>query len=234
MGCLDCLNPLPPEVEEILKEVALKGDEIANTFLIEANKIKSEKEDIIKERHEKVSEADKKDTKALNKLLLEYNKKEIENEKELIANEVDKLHTIYEMGLELAEKLKKVTLDQLKKKLSNAPELAKAAINSQINEVNKYSSKEFLNSEFGKPLKTALEKQGLKEKYLEGYIQELENERKGRRAQERSEFGISQNEFPPEDELNFTAKDLFDAIFDEYKGEFKSKIKEAIINKVIK
>ena len=227
------LNPLPIEVEALLKEVALKGDEIANTFLIEANKIKNERKDLLKERHEKVSEADKKDIEKLNKLLLEYNKKEIENEKELILNEVDKMHSIYEMGLELAEKLKKITVDQLKKKLNDTPEIGRAALNSQINEVNKYTPKEFLNSKFGKPLKNALDKQGLREEYLNEFIQVLEEERKMRRASERNEFGISNNEFPPEDELNFTVKDLFDAIFDEYKGEFKSENKKKILDKVL-
>ena len=236
MGCLECLSPLPPEVEEIIKEVALKGDEIANKFVIEANEKKKEKEDILKERHEKVSEADKKDTEKLNKLLLEYNKKEIDNEKELILNEVEKLHCIYEMGLDLADKLKKVTLDQLKKKLSSAPELAKRAINSQIDAVNKYTPKEFLNSEFGKPLKTALEKQGLRDKYLQDFMKNLEKERKERREKERSEFGISKNEFPPDDELKFTAKDLFDAIFEEYKSDddFKEKIKKQILDQAFK
>ena len=236
MGCLECLNPLPPEVEELLKEVTKRGDEIANKFLIEANEKKREKEEVIEERHKKVSEADKKNTESLNKLLLEYNKKEIEKDKELIENEVEKLHCLYEMGLDLAEKLKKITLDELKKKLSNAPEITKPAINSQIEAVKKYSAKEFLNSEFGKPLKTALEKQGLRDKYLKDYIQKLEDERKERRAAERKEFGISKNEFPPEDDLNFSAEDLFEAIFDEYKNDddFKEKLKKIILKKSLK
>jgi len=41
-------------------------------------------------------------------------------------------------------------------------------------------------------------------------------------------------EFPKmsssENYLNFTVKDLYAAIFDEYKGEFKSKIKETILD----
>ena len=236
MGCLECLNPLPPEVEELLKEVAERGEEIANKFLIEANQKQREKVEVIEERHEKVKEADKKDTESLNKLLLEYNKKEIEKDKELIENEVEKLHCIYEMGLDLSDKLKEITLDQLKKKLDKAPELAKRAINSQIEQVKKYSAKEFLNSEFGKPLKTALEKQGLRDKYLKDYIQNLEKERKERRAEERKEFGISKNEFPPEDDLNFTAEELFEAIFDEYKNDddFKNKIKKIILKSVLK
>ena len=234
MGCLS--PPLPPEVQELLKEVTKRGDEIANKFLIEANQKQREKVEVIEERHEKVKEADKKDTESLNKLLLEYNKKEIEKDKELIENEVEKLHCIYEMGLDLSDKLKEITLDQLKKKLDKAPELAKRAINSQIEEVKKYSAKEFLNSEFGKPLKTALEKQGLRDKYLKDYIQNLEKERKERRAEERKEFGISKNEFPPEDDLNFTAEELFEAIFDEYKNDddFKNKIKKIILKSVLK
>ena len=231
---MGCLSPsLPPEVEELLKEVTKRGDEIANKFLIEANQKQREKAELIEERHEKVKEADLRDTESLNKLLLEYNKKEIEKDKELIENEVEKLHCIYEMGLDLSDKLKEITLNQLKKKLDKAPELAKRAINSQIEQVKKYSPKEFLNSEFGKPLKTALEKQGLRDKYLKDYIQNLEKER---RAEERKEFGISQNEFPPEDDLNFTAEELFEAIFDEYKNDddFKNKIKKIILKSVLK
>ena len=38
--------------------------------------------------------------------------------KELIANEVDKIPTIYEMGLKFSEKLKKITLAQMQKKLN--------------------------------------------------------------------------------------------------------------------
>ena len=233
MGCLGCINPLPPEVEELLKEVALKGEEIANTFLIEANRIKDERTELFKERRKMIINADRTDWEKFKDLLLDYNIKEIDNEKELIANEVDKLHTIYNMGLECAEKLKKITLNQLEKKLSSAPDLAKRAINSQIDEVNKYTAKEFLNSQFGKPVKTALEKQGMREKYLQEFIEDLVEERKMRRANERKEFGISQNEFPPKDELTFTYKDLFEAIFEEYKGEFKSEIKKKILNKVL-
>ena len=233
---MSCLNTMPPEIEELLKEVTKRGDEITEKFLIEAGKKQAEKEEILKERHQKVSEADKNNTEALNKLLLDYNKKEIEKDKELIENEVEKLHCIYEMGLDLSDKLKEITLDQLKKKLDDAPELAKRAINSQIEQVKKYTPKEFLNSEFGKPLKTALEKQGLRDKYLKDYIQKLEDERKERRAAERKEFGISKNEFPPEDDLNFTAEELFEAIFDEYKNDddFKNKIKKIILKSVLK
>jgi len=237
MGCLECLkNTLPPEVEELLKEVTKRGDEITEKFLIEAGKKQNEKEEILKERHEKVSEADKSNTEALNKLLLDYNKQENEKEKEIIENEVEKLHCLYEMGLDLSDRLKKITLDHLKKRLSKAPEMAKPAINSQIEAVNKYSPKEFLDSEFGKPLKTALEKQGLRDKCLKEFIKKLEDERKERRAAERKEFGISKNEFPPEDDFDANAEDLFEAIFDEYKNDddFKEKIKKILLKQALK
>ena len=125
MGCTGCLktlplgcsNTLPPEIEELLKEVTKRGDEITEKFLIEAGKKQNEKEEILKERHEKVAEADKTNIEALNKLLLDYNKKENENEEEIIKNELEKLHCLYEMGLDLSDKLKKITLDQLKKRL---------------------------------------------------------------------------------------------------------------------
>ncbi len=61
----------------------------------------------------------------------------------------------------------------------------------------------------------------------------LRKQRLIRRKLEREEFNIKVNEFPPEDELQFTAKDLFKAIQDEYKDEFKSEIKKKIINKVL-
>lgn len=230
MGCLSCLDSsLPPEVKELLDEVKKRGDEIKEKFVIEEGKIQIKKEVIIKERHQKVSEADKSNTEALNKLLLEYNKKEIDNEKEIIENEVKKLHCIYKMGLDMADKLKKITLDELKKKLSKAPDLAKRAINSQIDAVNKYSAKEFLDSEFGKPLKKVLEDQGLRDKYLKEFMKKLEDERKGRREAERKEFGISKNEFPPEDKMDATAEELFEAIFNEDKDDDF----EALIKKIL-
>ena len=48
MGCMSCMslnNVLPPEVEEILKEVTKRGDEITEKFLIEEvkNKLKKKK-----------------------------------------------------------------------------------------------------------------------------------------------------------------------------------------------
>ena len=253
-SCTNELTELPPEVKEILSELADKAPGIVNTYQIEYTKIINERTEILKEREEKVEKAVKEKEKIENEikekkenvekekelleksekdlcdLLLEYNLKEIENEKDLIINEVDKMHSLYELGLELAEKLKKVTLDQLKKKLDKAPSVSKSLINSQIEQINKYSSKEFLDSEFGKPLKTELEKQGMREDVLKEFMEKLEAERKKRREDERAKYSIKQNEFPPKDELRFTAADLFKLIFEEYKDEFKSTLKNKLID----
>ncbi len=70
--------------------------------------------------------------KELEDLLLEYNLKEIENEKDLIINEVDKMHSLHELGEEYSEKLKKVTLDILNKKLDNVLSFSKELLKSQI------------------------------------------------------------------------------------------------------
>jgi len=231
MGCFNCVV-LPPEVKNELKDVAPKLAEISNTFLIKAKTIEKEQKEIIEERHKKVSEADKSDDNSLKKLLLEYNKKEIENEKEIIGNQVDKLHTIYETSLEIADKLKKKLLDEFKKQAEKANEITKVGINASIKELEKQTPKDFLDSKYGKPLKKAIEKEGLKEEYLQEFIENLKKERKKRREDERKEFGISQNEFPPEDELHFTTKELYEAIFEEYKDEFKSQIMEKILGKI--
>ena len=53
------------------------------------------------------------------------------------------------MGLSFSEKLKKITLDELKQKLSKSQEIVRRYINYQIDEVNKYSPKELLISFFG-------------------------------------------------------------------------------------
>ena len=229
---LPTAGTVPEEVKEILKEVVDKVPGIIDTFQIEHTKILNERTEILKEREEKVEKAinDKIEKKELEDLLLKYNLKEIENEKDLIINEVDKMHSLHELGEEYSEKLKKVTLDILNKKLDKAPLLAKKLLNSKIEEVNKSSSKDFLDSEFGKPLKTTLEKQGMREDLLEEFMEKFKAERKRRRTDEREKYKIEKNEFPPKDELRFTAKDLFKLIFDEYKDEFKSNLKGKLID----
>lgn len=148
MGCcnIDSVKYMvvPPEYE-ILKEVADKAPGIVNAFEIEHKKILNKRTEILKEREENVEKAvkDKIEQKELNDLLLKYNLKEIDNEKDSIINEVDKMHNLYKLGLELSEKLKKVTLDQYNNKLDKVPSVLKTQLKSRIEELNKLLQKIF-------------------------------------------------------------------------------------------
>ena len=221
-------SAIPPEVNEILQELDAKAPEIIDSFKNEKQKILDKQQKLLTEREGKVSNAvkEKKEEEELKKILLEYNLKEIDIEKELIINEVDKMYKLYEIGKVLADKLKNVTLEQLKKKLEKAPSFAKAALNNQLTQVTSSGTKEFLDSEFGKPLKTALEKYGMSQVVLQTVVDGFKEERKKRREVERTKYNISQNEFPPEDELEINVEDLYNLIFDEYKDGIKSALEE--------
>ena len=224
------MNGTPPEVTEIFQELDAKAPQIIDSFQKDKEKILEKQQKLLSEREKEVSKAinEKKEEEELKKLLLKYNLKEIEIEKKLIMNEVDKMYKLYEIGKKLAEKLKNVTLEQLKKKLDKAPSLAKAAINTQIEQVNSSGPKEFLDTEFGKPLKTALEKYGMSKAVLKTVMDGFKEERKKRREAERTKYNINQNEFPPEDELDISAEDLYNLIFEEYKDGIKSALQEKL------
>lgn len=142
-------------------------------------------------------------------------------------NEVNKMHIIYELGLKMVEPLKEVVLNQLKDKMSNnLPSFARNAIESEIAEIINENAKKFLDSKFGKPLKDALIKHGLSRRFLESFKNELYEERRKRRKNERDEYKIDENEFYEENNnLNF---DLYDFIEREYTESFKDMIKKEI------
>ena len=230
MGCLDCLKPpIPQEVLDAVEKIATKAGEIANTCLTEKSNIEQKKNSLLAERAEKIGAADKGDTGGLEKLLLEYNKKEIEIEKDFIANEADKMHQIYKIGLEFAGPARDATTKMLDEQLAKANDLVKKGLQSKLNEVKQYTPKQFLDSMYGKPLLTALENQGMSQKLLETYKKELLDDRTQRRKEERGKFSIAKNEFPPEDDLNFVVKDVFDAVISEYQGNFVEHVRNNLL-----
>ena len=189
MGLDCCPTPsIPEEVKKILKTVEEKSPEIVNIEINKKQKIKDKLNKIYEERAQKVTEGKDKSEDELKNLLKEYNKKELKQEKKLISVELDKMHSLWELGIELADPLKNFTIDELKKKLDKVPEFGKAAVNSQIAEIKAYSPKEFLNSKFGKPLKDALVKQGMSKTILENYKKELLEDRKKRRKKKETIF----------------------------------------------
>jgi len=223
MGCSSSENlKTNSPIQIVLEELKEKSTELTKNFIIKDNKLKTKKEKILKKREEKVANAIQTnvDKEELKNLLLKYNKKEIDNEKKIIQNQTDKMHNLYEIGIELAEKLKNRSTDELKKQMDKTP--IKAPIKSQIGIIEKMSPEEVLNSDLGKPLNTALEKEGLREKFLQDFMENLKNERKTRRKEEKEKYNLEVNEFPPDDEVQFTANDLYQSI----KGEYEDFVKK--------
>ena len=98
--------------------------------------------------------------------------------------------------------------------MSSFPDIAKSKIESQIEEISDSVPIEFLDSPFGNPLKTALEKYGVSSTSADSLKDKLMNERKERRENERKEFSLEKNTF--EDEENFIKVDLYKFIIEEF------------------
>ena len=139
-------------------------------------------------------------------MIKEYNLKELDIEKDSFKNEVDKIHSLYELGLDLSKPAKDSTVKQLKKTKFSC------CVTSHL---DKYTPKEFLNSEFGKPLKTALEKQGMSKSVLIDKKNEILEDREKRREEEKTKYKLEQNEFPPDDDLNIDTDQIYKDIFDD-------------------
>ena len=231
----DCIQPnLDPEVEDLLNKVKDKAPDIIKNFVINEEKIKNEFTQLLEKRDKDVGEAKNKNEEELKKLLKKYNEKELDVEKEKISNEVEKMHCLWELGLKLTEPLKNYTLKELQKKLDKAKGPFKKAVDSQINQVKAFSPKEFLNSPFGKPLKTALIKQGMSKTLLEDFKKQLLKDRKERRKKEKEKHPHVKNINLEEEDFEFNIDDLFEAIFDEYKDEFKSTIEKNLLKMIKK
>ena len=141
------------------------------------------------------------------------------------------MHYIFNLGKDIIGEIKDIIINDLKEKTASLPGVAAAKIESEIDEITKYTPKKFLDSKFGEPLKTALEKYGLSKTFLNSFKDELLNERKKRREKERMDFSLEKNEFENEDNnLNI---DLFEFIMEEYSDEdFQNVIKNEIQKKL--
>jgi hypothetical protein len=214
MGCLE--PPVDPEIAKILATLDIKVEEYQKVFEEEAKKTKDAFEKQQTERKEKLDELKKKNEKITEEVIKGLNKEELKVEIDLLSNQVDKMHYIFSIGLELADPIRKVTLDKLMEKAKSAPAITLNKINSQIEEIKNYPILEFLNSTYGKVLREALEKKGMSATVLKGYKNKLFKERNQRRKVERDLYGIEKNEFDDEkmDELKL---DLFELIQSEYK-----------------
>ena len=171
-------------------------------------------------------------------------------EKKFLENAVDKMHFIFNTGLDLVEPLRKITLDQLLEKAKSAPAMALNQINKQIEEVKNLPVVDFLNATYGKILKDALEKKGMSVAFMKSTRKRsvafmkstrksIFKERQERRKLEREEFGIKVNEFEDE-KIDDIKLDLGDLIFGddenggkEFVEEFNKNYKDFIRDKMI-
>ena len=232
------IDVIPKEIKEIIETFEDKLKDLMNIINKDEKETKEKFVKHLKEResklkpqakklNEELEKLKKKNNEILSKTIKDFNEKELEIEKEFLVNEVNKMHIIYELGLKMVEPLKEVVLNQLKDKMSNnLPSFARNAIESKIAEIINENAKKFLDSKFGKPLKDALIKHGLSRRFLESFKNELYEERRKRRKNERDEYKIDENEFYEENNnLNF---DLYDFIEREYTESFKDMIKKEI------
>ena len=197
---------IPPKILEIIETLKEKIEEFLKTFIVEENEVKEKMQNFLNERHSKIETflKDNKDDpksketfreetenqKELEKLIKELNKEEYKIELDIIMNIANKMHYIFNLGVDAIEKCKEAIIDNLKEKTASLPRFAANKIESQINQIKEYTPIKFLDSKFGKPLKQALEKYGLSETFLDSFKNDKSNERKERREKERKEFLI--------------------------------------------
>jgi hypothetical protein len=234
MGCSG-IKEIPPEISKLLLSLDEKIIEFNKTFIEEAEKVKKEFEKEIKSRHDKLEEYKKSKEGITEERIKDLNKKELEKEIDILSNEVDKMHYIFDLGLELVEPIRIIVLNELLEKAKSAASISLAAINKQIEKIKNYSIIDFLNSTYGKVLKDALVKKGLSESLLKGIKKEIMKNREERRKTERKEFGIKVNEFENENikELKLNLMELIESEYKSIDQNFKGYVRDKIMDNMI-
>ena len=221
MGCLGCsevkVDLTIEGLDDMLKDLPVEIAEIELKY--PDNELQEKKKEVLKKRHEAVEKVDKKVERLVVSTLKDFNNQELKIDNDLIKNKLDKLHDQYELGLKTAQKAKNKLIEKLEQQLEKASTMAKKILTQQIDSIKAMTPAEFLESEFGKPIKDALEKQGLSESALKSYKDDLRNQRAERRKKEREEFDIQQNEWPEEEMFDDDKENLYQKMLDEYKDK---------------
>ena len=233
MGCYDLpiggyeLDP----IAKILATLDIKVEEYQKVFEKEAQKAK-DKFEKQQEKRKSILDNWKKESKEITEQdIRELNKAEFKVEVEFLVNLLDKMHYIFSIALELVEPLKKFTIDKLMELAIIVHPRVEYRINSQIEEIKKYSIFEFLGSSYGKDLREAAENKGMRATILRAYKYKLFKERKVRRKVERELYNIEKNEFDDE-EMDDLKLDLYGLITEEEKG-LNNNFKEYARSKII-
>ena len=214
MGCSG-FQVMDEETAKLLASLDRKVEEFQETFEKDVKEIKDKQDKQLKERHQELLKL--KETESItDQAIKDLNKKELKVEIDILSNAVNKMHYIFEVGLDLVEPLRKITIDKLLEKAKSAPAITVNKIKSQIEDVKKIPVIDFLSSTYGKVLANALEKKGMSEAFLKSTKKSLLAERSERRKKEREEFGIKVNEFDDEN-IDKMKLDLFALVKQEYK-----------------
>ena len=240
MGCLGSLGSavMDEETSKLLSTLDKKVMDYKETFEKNVDSTKKKQENQLKERHKKLSNLKENKEEITEATIKGLNKDELKVELESLANSLDKMHYIYELGLELVDPLKKITLNKLEEKAKSAPAITVKKIEEEIEAIKQQSAKDFLNSTNGKVLKSALEKKGMSKAMLNGTKKDLMKERGERRKKEREEFGIEKNEFDNEnlEKVDFDFYALVELEYNDkskrYKEFVQDKMIEEICNKI--
>lgn len=214
MGCAG-FQVMDEETAKLLASLDRKVEEFQETFEKDVKEIKDKQDKQLKERHQELLKL--KETESITEQAIkDLNKKELKVEIDILSNAVNKMHYIFDVGLDLVEPLRKITIDKLLEKAKSAPAITVNKIKSQIEDVKKIPVIDFLSSTYGKVLANALEKKGMSEAFLKSTKKSLLAERSERRKKEREEFGIKVNEFEDEN-IDKMKLDLFALVKQEYK-----------------
>ena len=214
MGCSG-FQVMDEETAKLLASLDRKVEEFHETFEKDVKEIKDKQDKQLKERHQELLKL--KETESITEQAIkDLNKKELKVEIDILSNAVNKMHYIFDVGLDLVEPLRKITIDKLLEKAKSAPAITVNKIKSQIEDVKKIPVIDFLSSTYGKVLANALEKKGMSEAFLKSTKKSLLAERSERRKKEREELGIKVNEFDDEN-IDKMKLDLFALVKQEYK-----------------
>lgn len=194
-------------------------ENLEKNFVEEANKIENERNKQLEDRRNKLNELKKNNQEITEEVLKDLNKKEKDMETKILAGEIGKMHSIYELGLDLTDPMKNYSIEKLKKKLSSASSAPSAMvnkINAEIDDIKKLKPVDFLKSTYGKALHDALVKKGMSKTVLVKFRKDMVSERKSRREKEKEEFNIKVELKDEDDDVDV---DLFSLVEDDVQGE---------------
>ena len=166
MGCfesraLGVYEAVDPEIEKNLAKLNKKMEDYKETFEKNVQKAQEARNKQLEKRRNELSDLKTKNEEITEETIKRLNKEELNVDIKFLENAAEKMHYIFNTGVELVEPVKKVTIDKLEERAKSAPAIVANKIKEQIEEVKNLPAVDFLNSTYGKILKYGLEKEGM-------------------------------------------------------------------------